>query len=298
MRRSERKDMLGYRPARKAPGPVRAPRATPRPAPGARKSNRRRVAPVVRLNRRLRGMRNWLFAILLAECLWLAGTSPVLIVRHVRVEGATIRNPREIARVAGLLQPVNIFRAHASRAARNLLKLPEVASAVVHRRYPNTLDVVVTERRPLGSVQLPAGTWLVDATGIAYLHAPKPLATHPILTAPVKDPVVLGKPVPLPALGAALRCLTLIPTLPLKEPVHLHVTDAGEAWLDGPDALKIRLGPLDDAPARLQLTARLLNGPDGSQVLKKAAVLDMTMPKNENYVPRQNTPDFRITETR
>jgi hypothetical protein len=99
----------------------------------------------------------------------------------------------------------------------------------------------------------------------------------------------------MPAVDAALKCLARLPGLPLSRSVQLHVDARNEAWLNNANGLKIRLGPLDDAPARLAVTERLLKGPNGPEILEKALVLDMTSPDNVVYKRREATDAYRLT---
>jgi len=92
-----------------------------------------------------------------------------------------------------------------------------------------------------------------------------------------------------------LKCLTRIPSLPLAGPVAFHVDGRNEAWLNNTSGFKVRLGPLDDAPERLAVTERLLKGPDGREILRKAAVLDMATPDNEVYKQRAPGAAYRLT---
>jgi hypothetical protein len=173
--------------------------------------------------------------------------------------------------------------------------LPEVASVRVERRLPDTLAVVVGERRAAASVLTKGGCWVIDPGGLVFRQVSKPLPNRPVLVVEPRGKVALGKPLPLPALSSALKCVAQLSGLPLARNVRFHVDATQAAWLNNPDGFKVRLGPLDDAPERLALTGRILNGPDGPEVMKKVIALDMTTPNSEVYRPREESGNSRLS---
>lgn len=249
-------------------------------------------------NARLRGFRNLLFVALLGEALWLGATSPLLVVRKVTVTGATVRPPDEIRRVARLTKPMNLFRAPTGKAVRLLEALPEIASARVERHLPDSLAVIVNERVPLASVLTPQGCWVMDGGGIVFRSVPAPLAFVPVFAMTPAAPIVVGKPLPIAARGAALATLKGVARLPLARNVRVHLEANGDVWLQNSNGLKIRLGQLDDAPDRLPLTERMLTGPNGRDLISKLLVLDMTSPGNEYTKRRPEFQDYHFDGSR
>lgn len=237
-------------------------------------------------NARFRALRNLLVLVLIGESTFLAMFSPAFEVRRIVVSGAQVRSPKDIVRLGGLPAPGNIFRAPAERAEKRLAMLPEVASVSVERRLPRTLVVAITERKPLASVLTPTECWVMDAEGIIYRKLAGPLRGYPVLVVRPREKVILGRPLPMVALSTALECLAQIPDLPLAKNVRFHVDESQLAWLNDPDGFKVRLGPLDNAPERLAISSRILNGPDGREIMRKAIVLDVTTPNSEVYRPR------------
>lgn len=289
---SERKDILTHRSERALSASGRPPRSTGTVSGGRR--NRRRVPLVVAWNARLRSLRNWLLLCLLVETVWLTLNSPLLVVEKVTVSGAAARTPQEIAGLARLTRPGNIFRAPTRQAVKLLSGLPEVASVRVERRLPSTLAIFVKERTPVASVLTPGGRWVIDDTGFVFRSVSAPLPDVPVLMVRPTGPVAIGKQLPMTALPEAVASLRAIPRLPLARNVEFHVEDNGGAWLRNDNGLKIRLGQLDDAPGRLPLTERMLTGPNGPDILTKLLVLDVTSPGNEYTKRRPEFETFRF----
>lgn len=293
--RPERRDPLAYRAkAADAPGP-RPERPAPAGQARPRVRNRRRIPPVVLWNRRLRSTARFLVFALIVEAMVLCLTSPLLRVENVTVTGATVHTPAQIRRLAGLEKSRNIFRTPVGKAENALAALPEIQSVKVERKLPRTIAVSIQERGTLASVQAAGKWWAMDAGGRLFRTMAAPVPGRPALYANVSSKPVLGTRLQVPAVDAALKCLAMLPGLPLGKSISFHVDARNEAWLNNANGLKIRLGPLDDAPARLAVTERLLKGPNGPEILKKALVLDMATPDNEVYKRRENTDAYRLT---
>lgn len=253
---------------------------------GRRRGNRRRVPFTVRANRFLRRLRNLLALALLVECFGVALTTPRLAVRRIQVSGSTMRTPQEIARVAGLQKPMNIFLAPTGRAERRLGALPEAASVDVFRALPDTLCVSVVEREPVATVMTDGGYWAMDGGGIIFRKLARPLPERPLFRVRPASAPQLAKPLALPTLRPALETLRAMEASPLPPDATLVVDTKNTATIQCPDGLKIRLGPVDSGKERLATLTRILTGKDGARIRSEAAVIDLATPRGEVMVPR------------
>jgi cell division protein FtsQ len=293
-----RRDPLAYRVIEAEPSGSRPARPAPTGVTRPRRKNRRRVPPVTMWNRRFRALARGLGFALFVEVVALCLTSPLLTLQTVKVDGATTRTPAQIARAAGLDKRVNIFRAPMGRAEAKIASLPEIASVRVERQLPRAALITVQERSPLAYVNTHGHWWAMDKNGLIFRQLESAPADRPRMMAAASSPPVLGKKLKMPAMDAALKCLARVSALPLSSSVAFHVDARHEAWLNSANGFKIKLGPLDDAPARLAVTERLLKGPDGPQILQKALVLDMATPDNEVYKRREDSAAYRLVSSK
>lgn len=72
----------------------------------------------------------------------------------------------EVESALGAGAEPNLFRLSLDDARRQVETIPWVRSASLRKVYPNRLQVDVTERQPIGFVNLPGGLNLVDADGV------------------------------------------------------------------------------------------------------------------------------------
>jgi cell division septal protein FtsQ len=292
------RDPLAYRVVEAEPSGSRPVRPAATGVTRPRRKNRRRVPPITMWNGRFRALARALGLALVVEIVALCLTSPLLTLQTVKVAGAHVRTPAQIARAAGLDKRSNIFRAPMGRAEAKLAGLPEVASVHVERQLPRTAVITLQERSPLAYVNTHGHWWAMDKDGLIFRQLESPPPGRPRMMAAASSPPVLGKKLKMPAMDAALKCLARLSALPLPPAVAFHVDARHEAWLNSSDGFKIKLGPLDDAPARLAVTERLLKGPDGPQILQKALVLDMATPDNEVYKRREDSAAYRLVSSK
>lgn len=136
--------------------------------------------------------------------------SPEYIVEEIRVEGAKLFTPEEIADKANLKPGRPILDYPIARARRALLDDPIIRAATIVRRLPNTIVIRVIERAPIARLRSGDNDFLVDEDGYLF-----PLAqTHSLATLPyikglsLKNPKP-GTPLKDDKLNAALLILRL-----------------------------------------------------------------------------------------
>lgn len=105
-----------------------------------------------------------------AAIVWLI-TSPAFRLDQDRVEisGLNYTDPTTVRQLIGLPADAtpNVFRLHTTQMQRALASLPAVARADVRVALPDGLVVAVTERTPVVVLRNGAGSFVLDAEGVA-----------------------------------------------------------------------------------------------------------------------------------
>ncbi len=104
----------------------------------------------------------------LAGAGWLVGFSDVLAVERVEIKGAHRNDASSLREAAAVPLGVPLARQDLTAIAGRLSTLPQIQSAEVSRRWPNTIRIAVVERRPVLGVRQPEGFVLIDAHGVAF----------------------------------------------------------------------------------------------------------------------------------
>jgi len=134
----------------------------------------RRVHVTPRSRRRLRRSPTRLIVAALAgTCLFYAAyrlietglSSDALTVRRITVTGNSRLSQGEVLALVDGLRGRNMLLLDLDEWRQKLLASPWVADAALRRVLPGTVDVVVSERRPIGIARLDGALYLVDERG-------------------------------------------------------------------------------------------------------------------------------------
>lgn len=94
--------------------------------------------------------------------------SPVLGLRSIEVDAPTAALDAPVRDAAQLPAGTPLARIDLAAVRQRVLSVAAVASATVHRQWPNTLRISVTERVAVAATQANGHWWLVDATGLPF----------------------------------------------------------------------------------------------------------------------------------
>ncbi|MGE0813021.1 MAG: cell division protein FtsQ/DivIB [Vicinamibacterales bacterium] len=234
------------------------------PLPSDKRFRRAQVRPTGRRGVVWRRLKLAAKALALVTVVTLAGwrlvtlvtESPTFLIANVAVHGIERLSRGEALALLDELHGRNILAVRLDDWRRRLMTSPWVEDAVVRRVLPNTIDVVVRERTPIGIARFGRDLYLVDRQGVvidAYgpSHADLDLPIIDGLGVPARDgpPTVDG---PRTALAARLLADVASNERIAARVSQIDVHDDRDAvvLLDG-DPVQLRLGDRDFA-ARLQ----------------------------------------------
>jgi UDP-N-acetylmuramate--alanine ligase len=136
-----------------------------RPVEPARAPERRRLRRILLLAALLA---------VVAAAVWVVGSSSILGLRDVRVEGTRTLRPAQVAALVDVPRGTPLVRVDTAAVSARVGALALVAHVEVTRSLPGTLVVTVRERTPV-AVQEDAGRFrLLDRDGVAYANVAKP----------------------------------------------------------------------------------------------------------------------------
>lgn len=128
--------------------------------------------------------------------------TPALSVRHIEVRGMDQVPEAEIVGALGVDDGTPLMQVDTRAAAQGVAGIARVARVSVHRDFPSTLDVDVTERTPVAYVDADDGPHLIDEDAVDFAQADPPPGLPQIV---MDDPAdtglersVLGMVVDLP----------------------------------------------------------------------------------------------------
>jgi cell division protein FtsQ len=125
-----------------------------------------------RLVRRLTPLREAVAALVVlgvvAALAWAVFFSPWLTADKVAIAGARTVSAKEVEAAADVPVGTPLARVDLDRIRSAVAKLPVVSSVTVHRSWPHTIAIAITERHPVASLYR-GGHWeVVDEHGVAF----------------------------------------------------------------------------------------------------------------------------------
>ncbi|SDG31404.1 cell division protein FtsQ [Lentzea fradiae] len=231
--------------------PVRGRSTRTRPANRRPKSAEYRARRRIILRRRLVALLSVLTVVGLGYCVYF---TPMLGVGEVDVRGSVVLTEDEVRTAAAIPPGSPLVRLDLDAIHDRVAALPRVAAVEVERQLPGTVQLLVTERVPVGSVKLPDGFHLVDATGKDYAVLPTP--------APGVPELVLAAPSPADAATRAV--VGVVNELPEKlrpEVVSVAATSGADVKVTLTGDRVVRWGSSENTPRKAAVLLVLLTRP-------------------------------------
>ncbi len=185
-----------------------------------------------------------LVAGVLGTATWVLLGSRLLVVRHIDVVGERLVPRDRVLAVARVRLGEPLVRLDTDAVRDRVEAVQEVETARVERRWPATVRIVVTERRPIVAVQHDNRFLQIDRYGVTVVTSAARPRGLPTLT--VTDPVQTD-----PALRAALTVLRGLPpwltrrvasvAAPSSEAVTLRLREGVEVVWGAPERTKDKL---------------------------------------------------------
>ena len=145
--------------------PVKAPAERNFRRASAKVARRRRFRPRLSWTVARRVLSLLLFVFGIYQSLAFAFTTPLLRVNRISVHGNVRLSSGEVQALVDDLRGTSILRVDLEAFRRRLIESPWIAEVGLRRVLPSTVEVFVSERRPIGLCRMGPDLYLVDETG-------------------------------------------------------------------------------------------------------------------------------------
>ncbi len=210
--------------------------------------------PAVRLPRG-RGARALLaaavVAVLAAVAAGVLWFSPAMAVRSVHVTGVQRLTDAEVVAALGVGEGTPLLQVDTGAAARRVAGLPRVAEVSVHREFPSTIRVDVTERTAVAYADID-GPRLYDADGVQFASEPPPPGT-PKITVPDWSDTAL--------LRTVLSMVAGLPPQLRGQITEVHVGSPSDISFTLGDGRTLRWGDADRSDQKAAVALAVLQQP-------------------------------------
>ena len=106
-------------------------------------------------------------AVVAVAC-WVVFFSSWLAVDAVKVSGLRTVGEQQILAAAEVPMGTPLMRVDLSAIEQRVAAVPAVDSVAVHRSWPHTISISVTERQPLAAIRYQGAWWVMDHEGVLF----------------------------------------------------------------------------------------------------------------------------------
>jgi cell division protein FtsQ len=188
---------------------------------------------------------------------WLAASG-------VSVTGESSLTAKEVVAAAHVDLGTPLARLDLGAIETRVAALPAVADVSVHRSWPHTVSIEVTEREPLAAVMRDGAWWVMDDEGVVFRRTPERDASLPVVQA--------GPKAGTDALAEAAQVVAALPASVLADVRRLTAKTPDSIDLRLKDRSLIRWGSADETARKAQVLSVLLRE-------VKASVYDVSVPE-------------------
>lgn len=194
--------------------------------------------------------------------LWALLGSSWFTVSQVTVTGERTLTAAEVRSAAAVPTGTALVRVNLEAVQQRVSALKPVAHASVHRSWPHTIAITVTERKPVAVMSSADGWALIDKAGVAYRTVAKSPPGLPVIDVP--------SPPPPDVLQSAATVISSLPSALLRQVSTVRASTLDSITLQLRNGRSVLWGDAADNAAKAQVLTVLLK--------HKASAYDVSVP--------------------
>ncbi|MDI3279984.1 MAG: FtsQ-type POTRA domain-containing protein [Bacillota bacterium] len=213
----------------------------------------------------------------LAVGLYALASSSYFLLVHPTVLGNRTLSRQEVLGMAGLRSPTNLLLISPRSVARRLERSPWIQSAVVTRRWPRDLTIVIREREPVALLEMGKAVFLTAGDGIIMeATTVEEWPRLPVLRGVPPEPVEPGKRLTREEARQALGLLALLTPQERAEVELLEVLAGGGLRFQRRDGARVEWGRPEELTFKVEVYRAVLSDLDKRR--QRAAEIDLSNP--------------------
>ena len=193
---------------------------------------------------------------------WVLLGSAWLTAEQVTVKGQQTLSDGRILAAANVDLGTPLLRLDLDAVDERVSALPAVAEASVHRAWPHTVAITVTEREPVAAVHRSSVWWVMDEEGVLFRRTSEREAELPL--------VDVGSRADDSVLGETASVVAGLPSDLLDRVRRLTASSMDSITLTLKDGREVRWGSAAETPEKVRVLSVLLS--------QRAKVYDVSVP--------------------
>ena len=249
------------------------------------------AARALRMRRRKRHRMVFRILCVLIVCVAAVLASTVFFrVSDIRVSGETRYETNELIQTSGVAEGDNLFFLRKKGIIQSLANTyPYLDTIKLKRHLPDTLEIAVTERMPLVTVQLPNnGLYYLDATGkVLEKVFESQIAGTIFVEGAEAEKLLPGETVTKEKSEKIVAVLDMLKLFErynmLDQIVSVDISKSFDVQVNYADSYTLELGTLDDLEHKIQFLQSILKQED----LPPTGIIDLSDGSEAHYRPRR-----------
>lgn len=163
-------------------------------------------------------------------------SSPIFTLTEVKISGSSHLSFEEVLRIAKLQRGESLLAIDLEKICKNLQGHPWVAEVSAEKDLPDTLRIIIQERKPVAAVEIGTDYYFLDERGVLFLRIKeKETKGIPILTGLKKEDVDKNDPVINRLMWDAVTIGPLLKERGLSDFTRLRINRASGLTLISPE---------------------------------------------------------------
>jgi cell division protein FtsQ len=187
---------------------------------------------------------------------WVVFFSPWLTVDSVKVDGLWTLRQQQVLSAAQVPIGTPLMRVDLNAIEQRVEAVRAVDSASVHRSWPHTITITVSERQPLAAIDEQGAWWVMDHEGVLFRRTQGPLGHLPV--------VKLGPKADTAARQEVASVIAALPGSVLGDVHRLTARTMDSITLDLAGGKKVIWGSAAESARKVQVLGVLLKDVDAS----------------------------------
>ncbi|MUP48302.1 MULTISPECIES: cell division protein FtsQ/DivIB [Megasphaera] len=185
----------------------------------------------------------------------------------VEVHGNETMKQSDVYRAAGVGKPINVVQLSPNQMENRLHEDLRIGKVTVTRKFPFTIAIQLTERKPIALVMTMFGFAYIDDTGMIIQTASQIKGVSaPIITGKKVGAVLLGDTLDDATIQGVLQYIKILPVAVQEKITEVNMADTADIVVYTSDSIAIHLGKADHPRERADITMDLLRQVEQQQL--------------------------------
>lgn len=204
--------------------------------------------------------------------------SPIFSVKNIEIIGRSDISQQELVKLSGVALGNNIFKLNLQEGQRKIQLLPAVKDVKITRKFPSTVIIQLTERKPVALIPVKNNFIEIDEEAVYIRQGKIEQKSIPIITGCNVGDVKLGEKIKNSKVQTALQVMADLPAEMLNILSEVHIDDQGRVVIYTIHGVQGRFGYPEDISQKGRIFLQVLNQLQDQQRIEYVDLTSFKLP--------------------